>query len=204
MNKREFVILLRAVIRKEMKPIVEEVVQSEFRLLRESMVVSQKPVRKSRELLSEDISIENLMEEGLLLKDVLAQEAQDVEIPKKRKLFKNSNVFTNMLQQTIDEGYKIGTIQREVPAGGGQNLVQIGNPSPNRADMLDAIGYGELSSEGAVDTPGTQIIQVPQATPDGKPINPKNIPAFLLQAMNKDYSKDLKELKKADNRRHGE
>lgn len=205
MNKREFVTLLRAVIRTEMKPIVKEVVQNEFRLLRESLVTQPKTRVESREMLSEDISIDALMDESLLLRDVIEkEEAQEVEVPKARKLFKSENVFTNMLQQTLDEGYKAGSIQREAPEGGGaQNLVQIGE-GPSRADMLSAIGYGgELGAGEAAGIPGTKVVQVPQTNPDGRPINPNSVPDFLLKAMNKNYSKDLKDLKKADNRRHG-
>lgn len=206
MNKKEFVTLLRAVIRTEMKPIVKEVVQNEFRLLRESLSTQPKTRVKSREMLSEDISIDALMDESLLLRDVIEkEEAQEVEMPKARKLFKGENVFTNMLQQTIDEGYKAGSIQREAPAGSGaQNLVQIGE-GPNRADMLSAIGYGgELADEQRpAGIPGTKVVQVPQMNPDGRPINPNDVPDFLLKAMNKNYSKDLKDLKKADKRRHG-
>lgn len=212
MNKKEFTILLRAVVRAEMKPLMTEIVQTalakEFKVLREALCATPKPNSRaeSRKILSEDINIDELMkEEGLLLRDVIEQDDDLNDVMKKApKLFKGENVFTEMLQQTVDEGYQIGAMQKQgVNPGAGQTLVQI-EGMPNRSDMVNAIGYGKLNEGVSNEVPGSTVVQIPQQTPDGKAINPHAIPDFLLKAMNKDYSKDLKDLKAhADKNRPG-
>lgn len=215
MNKKDFTILLRAVVRAEMKPLMTEIVQTalakEFKVLREALCATQKPNpnsrAESRKILSEDINIDELMkEEGLLLRDVIEQDdLNEVVMKKPPKLFKGENVFTEMLQQTVDEGYQIGAMQKQGvnPGAGGQTLVKI-DGMPDRSDMVNAIGYGRLNEGVSSEVPGSTVVQIPQQTPDGKSINPHAIPDFLLKAMNKDYSKDLKSLKEhADKNRPG-
>lgn len=208
MNKKDFTILLRAVIRAEMKPMITEIVQTtiakEFKLLREALVATPTPSKPSkpstraetRDLLSEDINIDELMQDdGMLLKDIIGQ---DETVPSEApQLFKGDNVFTNMLQKTVDDGYRIGTMQKQAPEGAGQNLVQI-EGAADKSEMANALGYGDAPS-----VPG-RIVQIPQTNPEGAPINPNSVPDFLLKAMNKNYSKDLKSLKEnADRNRSG-
>lgn len=213
MNKKEFTILLRAVVRAEMKPLMTEIVQTalakEFKVLREALCATPKPNSRSesRKILSEDINIDKLMkEEGFLLRDVIEQDdLNEVVMKKPPKLFKGENVFTEMLQQTVDEGYQIGAMQKQGvnPGAGGQTLVQI-DGMPNRSDMVNAIGYGRLDEGVSTKVPGSTVVQIPQQTPDGRAINANAIPDFLLKAMNKDYTKDLKDLKEhADKNRPG-
>lgn len=212
MNKKDFTILLRAVIRAEMTPLITEIVQTtiakEFKLLREALVATPTPSTPSkpssraetRDLLSEDINIDELMQDdGILLQDIIGR---DENIPSQtKKLFKSDNVFTNMLQKTVDDGYRIGTMQNQAPEGAGQNLVQI-DGMPDKSEMVSALGYGDMVAPGAPAAPG-RIVQIPQTTPEGAPINPNAVPDFLLKAMNKNYSKDLKNLKEnADRNRN--
>lgn len=213
MNKKDFTILLRAVIRAEMKPMIAEIVQTtiakEFKLLREALVATPTPSKPSkpstraetRDILSEDINIDELMQEdGILLQDILEQ---DENIPSQApQLFKGDNVFTNMLQKTVDDGYRIGTMQKQAPEGAGQNLVQI-DGAMDKSEIANVLGYGDMASPVAPSAPG-RIVQIPQTNPDGAPINPGAVPDFLLKAMNKNYSKDLKSLKEnADRNRSG-
>jgi len=134
------------------------------------------------------------------LRKVIEREEQ----PQPRQLFKENkdgNVFTDMLQQTLNEGYAPGTMQKIGPQlDAGQQLVQVSDV-PDRRSMVDAIGYGRMGSNSVASVPGT--IQVPEKTPDGKPIDVSKIPPFLLKAMNKDYSKTLENSKKADKARKG-
>lgn len=217
MNKKDFTILLRAVIRAEMKPMITEIVQTtiakEFKLLREALVATPTPSKPSkpskpstraetRDLLSEEINIDELMQDDrILLQDIMEQD-EDLPSPSQApKLFKGDNVFTNMLQKTVDEGYRVGTMQNQAPEGG-QNLVQI-EGAIDKSEIANALGYGDMVSPGAPSSPG-RIVQIPQTNPEGKPINPNSVPEFLLKAMNKDYSKDLKNLKEnADRNRNG-
>jgi len=194
MNKKDFTILLRAVIRAEMTPLITEIVQTtivkEFKLLREALGVtlpSSKPFKPStraetREILSEEINIDELMQDkDILLQDIIKKDENiSSSTP---KLFKGNNVFTDMLQQTVDDGYRIGTMQNQAPEGAGQNLVQI-EGAVDKREMANALGYGNMVSPDAPSVPG-RIVQIPQTTPEGAPINPNSVPDFLLKAMNK-------------------
>lgn len=217
MNQKEFVKMLRLLIRSELRPIIEEVVEevvsNEFRLLREELSASQMMSGRDvgRELMQEDdnVDLSSLFSEAddMSLRGVIERDEQQP----KRQLFKESkgNVFTDMLQQTVNEGYKPGSIQSNVPqADNGQQLVQVNTPAqvPNRRSMIDAIGYGNMGQGNAASVPGNatpNVVQVPEKTPDGKPIDANAIPDFLLSAMTKDYSKTLADSKKADKMRRG-
>lgn len=197
MKSNDFAKVLRTIIRKELKGIVQEAVDEavarEFKLLREELAKPTKttPTQK-RPAQSVQRSFADMMmdEEEAPQKEVITEN---------KKYFKNSP-FANILNQTAPFS------GREDTSDATQQKVRLAM----RQQMAGKLGYGnkdEIKMTTA-DVPGyEQEVSLPTQDPDGRPINVDALNTEtgmkVLQNLTRNYSDVVKAAEKKTKQRQG-